>query len=195
VSKNLKVYQTLQNLDNANHVEDNGPFICKWTNAWLGEGYYFWEAFLNSAHWWGNSHCKGSYFICESSCVKTDTNCFDLVGDTGHMTIFSDAVDEISRRGLKNGKTTVPRILQFLKDDAKVFHFDATRAVGFTSISPEKNPQYIKRLLFELPKQGKTEHYMDYKPPIQICFYRKDSMQLKGYKIIYPDEYIDGYVL
>lgn len=195
MSKKLTVYQTLKNKDNADYVESHGPFICNWTNAWLGEGYYFWEAFIDHAHWWGKARCNGNYFICESNCVKTETNCFDLVGDTDHMTIFSEAVDQMAKRGLKNAKTTVPRILHFLKFDSKVFHYDATRAVGFTSISEENSPEYIKKLLFEPIKSDKVAHYINYRPPIQICFYRKDSMELNGYKVIFPYEYMEGYVL
>lgn len=195
MSKKLKIYQTLENKDNADYVEENGPFDCNWTNAWLGTGYYFWEAFIDHAHWWGQSHREGNYFICESKCVKTEDNCFDLVGDTDHMNVFSDAVDEMATKKLKNWTTvTVARVLQFFLD-TKVFHYEATRAVGFTSISEEKSPELIKKILFEVPKPKKREHYMNYRPPIQICLYTKKAMSLSGYKIVYPDEYIDGYVV
>lgn len=195
MSKKLTVYQTLKNKNNSTEVESDGPFSCNWSNAWLGEGYYFWETFLNSAHWWGKMHCLNNYFICEATCVKTETNCFDLVGDSEHMSIFSDTVELMRKNGLIQKTTTVPRILQYLKDDIKIFHFDATRAVGFTSIASKKSSKYLKKMLFELPKVGKVEHYMHYLPPIQICFYKKDSMGLNGYKIIYPDEYNNDYVL
>jgi hypothetical protein len=195
VSKILKVYQTLKNKDNPKEVESEGPFDCNWSNAWLGEGFYFWEAFINSAHWWGKTHCHNNYFICEANCTLTDTNCFDLVGDSKHMSIFSDAVEEMKVQGIINKKTTVTRILQYLKDDIKVFKFEATRAVGYTSIGEKKNIKYVKKLLFEVPKQNKQDHYLHYMPPIQICFYGKEAMNLNGYKIIYPDEYNNDYVL
>lgn len=195
MSRILKVYQTLKNKDNSSYVEENGPFICNWSNAWLGEGYYFWEAFLNSAHWWGKNHCKNNYFICESSCLQTIDNCFDLVGNTDHMEIFCKTVDEMKSKGLIKDKTTVTRILQYIKYDIKVFKFEATRAVGYTSIGENKNSKYLKRMLFEAPKEGKPTHYLHYLPPIQICFYNKSSMGLNGYKIIFPDEYNIDYVL
>jgi hypothetical protein len=138
LNKILKVYQTLQNRDNPDQVENEGPFFCDWNNAWLGEGYYFWEAFLNSAHWWGKNHCKDYYFICEANCVQTETNCFDLVGDTKHMLIFCEAVDEMKKKGIITNLTTVTRILQYLKDELKIFKFEATRAVGYTSIGEKK---------------------------------------------------------
>lgn len=195
MSKILKVYQTLKNKDNPSEVEKKGPFICNWSNAWLGEGFYFWETFINSAHWWGKNHCQNNYFICEANCTFTDTNCFDLVGDSQHMLIFSDAVEEMKVQGIINKTTTVTRILQYLKDDIGIFKFEATRAVGYTSIGEKRNIKYIKKMLFEPSKQNKQDHYLHYMPPIQICFYSKKSMNLNGYKIIYPDEYNNDYVL
>ena len=83
----------------------------------------------------------------------------------------------------------------FLRDDVGVFKFEATRGGGLTSISEKSNPKFIKKLLFELPKTGKVDHYLHYMPPIQICFYSQDSMSLSGYKIVFPDEYNNDYVL
>lgn len=195
MSKILKLYQTLKNKDNPDEVESQGPFICNWDNAWLGEGFYFWEAFLNSAHWWGKSHCNNNYFICEANCTLTNINCFDLVGDSTHMLMFSKAVDQMKGEGIIDKKTTVTRILQYLKDDIGVFKFEATRAVGYTSIGENKNFKYLKKMLFETPKNKKQDHYMHYMPPIQICLYTKNAIGLNGYKIIYPDEYNNDYVL
>ena len=196
MSKKTIVYQTLKNKDNPEEVERNGPFICKWSNAWLGEGYYFWERFINSAHWWGEAHCNNNYFICEATCFKTEENCFDLVGDTEHMEIFSNAIDIMKDQGIINEKTTVPRILSYLKDDLKLFKYEATRAVGYTSIGKTKSAKFIKRMLFEPSKTDRPAHFLDYKPPIQICFYKKTSMGLNGYSIIFPLEYsIVDYVI
>ena len=193
MSKTLTVYQTLKNKGNSAYVEREGPFNCNWENAWLGEGYYFWEAFINSAHWWGKNHCQNNYFICQAFCSMTDTNCFDLVGDTSHMQIFSDAIDQMKTEGLIDQKTTVTRILKYL-GDIGIFKFEATRAVGYSSIG-QKNSKYLKRMLFEIPKNSKPDHYLHYQSPIQICFYSKNSSGLKGYKIIFTYEYNQAYVL
>ncbi|UWY29373.1 hypothetical protein N4T20_05410 [Flavobacterium sp. TR2] len=189
MGKKLTVYQTLKNKDNPEEVEMHGPYKCNWSNSWLGEGYYFWEKFLNSAHWWGEVHCANNYFICEANCIKTDENCFDLVGDTEHMDIFSNAIDIMKAEGIMDKKTTVPRVLKYLKDDLKLFKYEATRAVGYTSIGRNKSAKYIKRMLFEPTKRDKADQFIDYKPPIQICFYKQTSMGLNGYSIVFPLEY------
>ncbi|MBK9689303.1 MAG: hypothetical protein IPO65_16695 [Saprospiraceae bacterium] len=62
------VYQTLENRGNQDYVENNGPFLCSRNNAWLGNGYYFWDSFIENAHWWGWKVKKftNGYFICEA---------------------------------------------------------------------------------------------------------------------------------
>lgn len=38
---NRIIYQTVEDRENPDYVEQHGPFICTNKNAWLGEGYYF----------------------------------------------------------------------------------------------------------------------------------------------------------
>ena len=44
-----KIFQTLEDRNNPDEVESQGPFICT-NNPWLGKGYYFWDTFLDLAH-------------------------------------------------------------------------------------------------------------------------------------------------
>ena len=39
--KPRKAYQTLENRNNPDKIEEQGPFLCSHKNAWLGKGYYF----------------------------------------------------------------------------------------------------------------------------------------------------------
>ena len=41
-----KAYQTLENRNNPDQIEEQGPFLCNRKSAWLGEGYYFWDSFI-----------------------------------------------------------------------------------------------------------------------------------------------------
>ena len=43
-----KIFQTLEDRNNPDEVESQGPFICT-NNPWLGKGYYFWDTFLDLA--------------------------------------------------------------------------------------------------------------------------------------------------
>lgn len=47
------LFQAVKDLDNPDEIEQNGPFKCRREDAWLGEGYYFWDSFVELAHWWG----------------------------------------------------------------------------------------------------------------------------------------------
>ena len=57
---NRIIYQTVEDRGNPDYVEQHGPFICTNKNAWLGEGYYFWDTIIELAHWWGNLCYKDS---------------------------------------------------------------------------------------------------------------------------------------
>jgi len=63
-----KIYQTLEDRNNPDVVENQGPFLCNRKDVWLGIGYYFWDSFIENAHWWGKEGARyKNYFICESS--------------------------------------------------------------------------------------------------------------------------------
>jgi hypothetical protein len=74
---NKKIYQTLEDRGNADDIENHGPFPCKWENTWLGRGYYFWDTFMNNAHWWGKSVTIPDV-ICEADCEFSTIKCLDL---------------------------------------------------------------------------------------------------------------------
>lgn len=189
--KTVAIFQTLSDRGNYDQVERDGPFPCRWENAWLGHGYYFWESFPQNAHWWGKAHLQGSYIICEASCVLSETNLFDLAGDTTHMLQFSDAIDLMKKQGLIKKRTTVSRVLHFMRKKIKVLKCDAIRAYSATSISNKMYPDHIYRLLFE----QRLEHTIDYKPPFQICIFDQGKMFLKDFRIIFPEEYSNNYIV
>lgn len=201
MSTQLTLYQTLQDRGNAHIVERDGPFICTWDNSWLGTGYYFWEAWESNAHWWGRAHVKGPYIICEASAVLTKDNCFDLVGNTSHMKELEGAVDKMKKIGMLKNGTTVSKILNYLQTRT-VFKYEAVRAVGYNSIGDDADTETIFRMLYEPPKPPKVPgqkpviHFLDYRPPIQFCLFKKKSLGLNSFRIIFPAEHItDDYVL
>jgi hypothetical protein len=186
------VYQTLEDRDSdLDKLESYGPYPCSWDNSWLGEGYYFWDTFLNNAHWWGREIRKypTGYIICRAICDFNDTDCFDLVGNTEHMLLFKDTYEFLKNNGMATSTTKVKRIIKYLKDDVQLFNYDAIRVYGIRS----KN--YKSRFSFTLNFEVKNPAYFDITPTIQICFYKKNSLNLRNYKIVYPDEYISGYLV
>ncbi len=188
--KIVTVYQTLKDKDYLK-VETDGPFPCKWENTWLGDGYYFWEEFVELAHWWGQTHRNGSYIICKAICDFDDLNCFDLVGEMKHVRLFREVVEKLRNKGLIDEKTTVSRIIRYWKGEFNSFTYQAIRVSGINSISPKQNisKDFSSRFIFEPDKV----HYLDALPAVQFCFFEKKSLNLRDYKIVYPDHYREDY--
>jgi len=190
--RRVVVYQTLEDRGtDLDKLEANGPYPCNWPNTWLGLGYYFWDSFIKNAHWWGQEirNYPNGYIICEAICDFNDSDCCDLVGNTEHLKLFHDAYEFLKQKGLADSKTTVGRVIQYLKEDVKTFKYSATRALGFRS----KN--FHSKFSFTLPFEESKPAYLDFTPAIQICFYSKTSLNLRDYKIKYPPEYSEDYLV
>ncbi len=187
------VYQTLENKGTPNSIENDGPFPCNRKNAWLGQGYYFWESFIENAHWWGsecNNYANG-YVICRAFYTESEEKCFNLIDNPNHFRMLNQTIDLMETRGLyQRNKTTVSRIIEYLRNTLHIFTFEATRVYGVNSKSLKSD--YSKVTIFSL---NQAHSYLDSLPAIQICFYTKKSLNLNNYKIVYPDEYIDGYMV
>jgi len=190
--KQKTLYQTLEDRGNPEEIIENGPFPCNWKNTWLGEGFYFWDTFIENSHWWGRVRYKSNYIICKAVCDFDTSVCFDLVGDTDHMQDFSGSIEYPKTQNQIDENTTVPRILEFIK--VKIgFDYQAIRVYGIKSISEfkEEYKKYRHRLIFELDKR----QYLDYKPAIQICIFEKDGLNLRDLSIEYPDAYNSDFVI
>lgn len=176
------LFQTLADKDNPDYVEENAPFLCQKVNAWLGDGYYFWDTFIENAHWWGEKVHSGNYIICKFHC-DFDDKCFDLVGNTEHLMAFHTIIKEMQRRDkIDVEKTSVRKILEFFNQKIG-FEYEAIRVSGINSKS---GTDYIHRLKFNPDKP----QYLDYKPAIQVCIFTKTGLNLRNCKIVYPKEYV-----
>lgn len=183
----------MQDRGNPDHVLASAPFPCKWENTWLGEGYYFWDTFIENAHWWGKVRYKNNYIISKFICDFDMSLCFDLVGDTEQMLDFSESIDYLKSENLIDKNTTVSRIINHLKNKVEGFDFQAIRVYGIKSISEykEEYSKYRHRMIFELSKP----QYLDYKPAIQICIFEKTGLNLRDANIVFPDEYNPDYLV
>lgn len=188
--KIIKLYQTLKDKDYL-QVEEKGPFKCRWENTWLGDGYYFWQEFIELAHWWGQTHRNGQYIICEAHCDFDEKRCLDLVGDMSHVRQFKEAVHVLKINKKITNETTVSRVIRFMQGEFESFTFEAIRIYGINSISNThpKSKSFSARYLFEINKS----HYFDALPAVQFCFFSKTALNLRNYKIVYPDHYREDY--
>ncbi len=182
----VTVYQTLTDRGNPDRIEADGPFFCNRRSAWLGEGYYFWEYFIDNAHWWGKESLKTNYVICQATYIR-DEKCLDLVDNPEHLNLFREVIKIMAEKGLyKEGQTMVARVIEYLRRIGK-FPFEATRVSGTGSRRlPSKYTDTIKF-------HARHAAFLDLCPPIQICFYSKNALQLSGYKIVHPEAYVKGY--
>lgn len=145
-----KIYQTLEDRNNPDVVENQGPFLCNRKDVWLGIGYYFWDSFIENAHWWGKEGARyKNYFICESS-FKLNERCFDLYDNPEHIKNFRGAIEELKKQKLYDEKkTTVARVIEFLKR-INNFPFEAIRANG--ELSKNKNSIFFNTIQFNQNK-------------------------------------------
>ena len=164
------IFQTLENRENPNHVEEFGPFPCNNNKAWLGKGYYFWDTFIDNAHWWGKkNNSNKDYFICKANIDYNKDLCLDLHGDTDKLLELGDVIEEFKRQKLLKANSTLVEKYPSIRVSSQKFS-NKRFQVKFDKNNPSR---------FEL------------KPLIQICIYDLKRMNLSSFKIIYPEEYSD----
>jgi hypothetical protein len=171
------VYQTLKFKDNNDEVLVHGPYDCDKSNAWLHNGYYFWEEFLDPAHHWGKTWCKGKYIITRGECLILPDQLFDLVGNLSQLREMRETVEYLHKEGLVNENTTVAHVIDFMKKEG-VFDYLATRAN--TTDSFRKNYQ-LNELQYDVDKD--TVLIMN--PAVQICIYNLEQVLFSNFEIVF----------
>lgn len=163
----LQLYQTVENRNNPDEVERSAPFKCENKNAWLGEGYYFWDKFIVYARKWGEKAYNGNYFICEVVAEYEQEEVLDLVGNSSQIFDISEIAKKLEKEYRK--KITVPFIIQYLKAHTS-FDYKMIRAHSvnaFPSISP---------LQYSFVSWNNS--YIDLRPIIQCCVLDKSILKL-----------------
>ena len=188
-----ELYQTLEDRNNPDEIEREGPFKCGTDTSWLGDGYYFWDTFDELAHFWGKNSGYENYVICKAQADLSENLCYDLFGNTTHIKDFRNILNFMEREGILNDKTTVKRVISYMRAKNLFQHY-AIKVVGVNSISEkEDNKDFILRLKFIDHK--KSPVYLDMLPPIQVCIFNCSKVSLSDYRIIYPDIYVEGYLV
>ena len=147
----------------------NAPYLCE-KNPWLGIGYYFWDSFVELAHWWGETHYHGNYLITEIPYSFKENEVYDLVSNTDQIKEFANYIEMLERK--YNEEVTVCKAIEHMKKHTNFLkQYKDIRADGRLSISHylDVNQPYIKRVRFNLDK----EQYLDLLPPLQYCIIHK----------------------
>lgn len=174
------LYQTVEDRDNPDEIEEKGPFACKRSNAWLGEGYYFWDTFIELAHWWGESSYKGNYVICQSFCDKESSATYDLYDDLDLLRDFRSLKENLENQDPRR-EIMVKDVIHFLK-----YHSDFTseyKAIRANAVNCWRDVPAMKFA------SGKSA-YLELCPPIQICVIDKSYLLDGKYEIVYPEKYV-----
>jgi hypothetical protein len=171
-------YHTLQDLFNVDDIEKNGPIKCETKAAWLGHGYYFWDADISWGHNFGKSRYGEEYMIFEAEIVLNKET-YDLYGNVLHKLEFKSLWEELRENGhFKPGEEiTVPKLIEYLK-----------RNIGFdyNSIRAADNPDSQSVLSFG----GKRGEFMYLNERVQICLITKKNLALQSFRVVYPDKYL-----
>jgi hypothetical protein len=193
----LKLYQTLQDRDNPQEIEDYGPYICNWENTWLGDGYYFWDGHIELAHWWGRVHRHNKYIICEADAVY-DTKCWDLYSRPDLRIEFQNIVAELEKQNIyKSHNTTIATYVEYLKDLGFFENkgYNSIRILGSNSVNIKNITTGITawQLFFEKKLRIKSPGNFQFVQPVQFCLFKKSSLGLRNYKVVYPDHHREDY--
>jgi|WetSurMetagenome_2_1015567.scaffolds.fasta_scaffold276741_3 hypothetical protein len=182
------IYQTLEDRDNPDGIEINGPFKCDRKDAWLGDGYYFWDTFIELAHWWGHKGYNGNYIICKSNFKYENDDIFDLVGNTEHIMDFRKIGDYL-RKNVYKPEISVRYIVDYMKTHVRDFRkYKAIRVNGIDSINGDER-MLENRYYFNKNNNA----YLDCMPCIQLCVFSKKNIGGDNFKIVYPEMYCEDY--
>lgn len=178
-SKNITLYQAVEDRNNRDEVESDGPYKCVSSSAWLGEGYYFWDTNIGLAHWWGKTAYNGRYMVCRIDFVCDYDAVFDLVGDMAAIQLMKETVAFLNSVGKP---CTVPTAIEYLKR-----HTDFCKKYVAIRAKDEKIPAREDKIFFV---SGVNKPYLNLNPRIQFCFFDKSVFIGYDYKIVYPDDYV-----
>lgn len=165
------------------------PWWCKDSEAWLGCGYYFWEHYIENAHWWGDLWYarKGlDYKIYKSAYENNEDTCFNLVDNYEHKDTLKNAIELMKVERLYNADTTtVGRVIAYLIG-INIFKFKATRM---------QHPSRSLDNKFSDSINVDKKRRFDLLPQVQVCFYDMTLIQNGGYSLIFPEQYPTGYLV
>jgi len=181
------LYQTLEDRNNPDYIEDNGPFICRRVTAWLGDGYYFWDSLIELAHKWGGETYKkmGKGYIVCSAKIDGWEKCYDLLGDLEKVKEFRDISTLLLEQNIfSHSELLVANVLTYMRENG-LFPYEAIRVHPINSFNFAGQTQQS-----HLPFVKKHKAYLDMIPAVQVCLLKPNGLGLNDFKIVFPDDYV-----
>ncbi|WP_286812901.1 MULTISPECIES: hypothetical protein [unclassified Maribacter] len=184
----IKIYHTVQDANGPDYIEDNIPFKSKSENCWAGEGYYFWEKYIEHAHTWGKVHYNNKYVICGGTLEAKLETCFDLLGNTDHLQYLENMREEFLKAS-KNDSVTLENVVAYARLKG-FFPFGIIRMAEQNKHKQQSNDVN----LMKLKASNTNPSHLALKPKIVIFIKDISKFNVSNLKIEYPDHYVQGYV-
>lgn len=172
----LTCYQTLEDRNNPDEIEQKGPFICSRNDFWLGKGYYFWDTNIEWAHAWGQFYVKNGYVICKTL-LRHDEFLFDLWGNVAHQQAFRDILTVLQKR-VPKGEEIVVRHVLVSSQKTGSFLFNGIRAFD--------EPNEVQTIRYN---SGRKE-VLIINQRVQICLLNQKSLVSQDFRIVFPNHYV-----
>lgn len=174
---NKTLFQVLEDRNNPREVETHGPYKCTRSDAWLGDGYYFGESFIELATSWGKNSYHGCYMICEMVFPYSRKKIFDLTGENAEqLSDFRSYFQELVEKSGK--KYTVAGVIEHMKRHADL-------AEEYIAVRVRDSRQGGPSIFFRFSKE-----YMELEPRIQLCFFSNNAFRGLEYKVVFPKKYV-----
>lgn len=175
----VKAYQTLEDRGNIDYLENNGPFKCTRSNAWLGFGYYFWDTKIEWAYNWGKNSYKniGKDYVIGECQLELDETCFDLFGSVEHQSSFTEVIELLKTHPNTKGANNlnVPNVITYMKSKG-IFDYKSIRASDMS---------YMNNVKIYFTK--KKKEYTILNPRVQVCVINLNGVFINPFKIVFPN--------
>jgi|SRR5690554_4544244 len=110
-------------------------------------------------------------------------NSFNLIDNYEHLEFLEEL--NLAVKAKRRKPVYIPQLIELLKRQG-LFKYDAIRAPSLEAIS---DPLYVKY-------KPKHKARIFLRPLNQVCFIKKKNrLNLRDYKIVYPSHYVEGYVI
>lgn len=173
-------------------VRKNAPYPSSRNNAFLSDGYYFWEDNEPLAKDWGGKTylIKGkSYFVCQFSITCNQDEFYDLVGNRSHQRHLLSIRKFLTQRRQNLHGWPIGKIIDFLREANRSndpeyesfkgqFEYAAIRAVDVEYKFAKVQYKFSK----ELP------NFTDLNPCYIICVIALNKVVLGPIEIVYTSK-------
>lgn len=176
------LFQTLEARGNHQDLVAKAPYLCDRKDAWLTEGYYFWEAYIDLAHAWGESAHRGKYVILSTTLHCNPSKVLNL-NDPNQLTLFESYTREL---GKKYPIDNVQQVLRYMMEMHR-FPYQAISTRAERSFDVRKHHRLRNSLKFS----SKYKAYLDLRPQIQWCVIDKALLDGCQYEVAYDTRQYD----